>query len=269
MQPLAVALPQAAPPNSTPAQRAAAPSVCPLCGSLGIQGWKTPRHYPLAEVQFCQCPAGRAAEAAERAKAAERASAKLAAAFTAAGIPAHFRGFTIETLVAAAGDDPDKARAIEVAQALVQTGLYAGKRGAFFFGPYGSGKTGLLTPVLRHYLDQGHSGLWIEYADFCSEIQRKYGQGDEADKALDLVRSVDWLLMDDVGDAARSGQETDDKRKLLYQIVNSRHDHMRPMLLTSNLSPDQFANQFGARTFERVLESCAIVKIAGRNLRRG
>jgi DNA replication protein DnaC len=268
MQPLAAVLPAAAPTANNTPPAAVMSAVCPLCGGLGLQGWKTPRHYPLAEVQFCACAAGQAAHAAERAKSAAAHQQRLAAAFTRAGIPSHFHGLTIDTLAAAAGDDPDKATAIAVARAMLATGHYAGKPGVYLFGEYGCGKTGVLTPVLRHYLDQGHTGLWLEYYDFCAEIQSKYGQGDEADKALDLVRSVDWLLMDDVGDAARTSPETDDKRRLLYQIINHRHNHVRPMLITSNLTPDRFVAQFGARTFERILESCAIVKIAGRNLRR-
>lgn len=269
MQPLAAALPAAAPTNNTPPAPATRPAVCPLCGGLGIQGWKTPRHYPLAEVQFCACPVGQAAAAAERAKAAANHQKRLAATFSRAGIPSHFAGMTVDTLAQLTGDDPDKAKAIAVARELLATGHCAGKPGVFLFGEYGCGKTGVLTPVLRHYLDAGHTGLWLEFYDFCAEIQSKYGQGDESDRALDLVRSADWLLMDDVGDAARTAPETDDKRRLLYQIVNHRHNHVRPMLITSNLGPDRFVSQFGARTFERIAESCAIVKIAGRNLRRG
>lgn len=270
MQQLANALPSAVPTTNTiplaPARPA--PETCPLCGNLGIVGWKTPRHYPLSEVQFCECQAGQRAQAAERAKATKVQQERLQQAFTRAGIPAHFHGLTIDTLAALAGNDAEKAKAIEVARTMVDQGMYQGKPGVFLSGPYGCGKTGVLTPVLRHWLDQGHSGLWIEFYDFCEEIQRKYGQGDEASQAMDLVRSVDWLLMDDIGDTARLTPETDDKRKLLYQIVNHRHNHVRPMLITTNLGPDQFVTQFGARTFERIIESCAMVYIGGRNLRR-
>jgi DNA replication protein DnaC len=270
MQQLATALPGAVPTTNTMplAPARPAPETCPLCGNLGIMGWKTPRHYPLSEVQFCECPAGQRAQSAERAKAAATQQDKLKAAFTRAGIPAHFHGLTIDTLAAVAGDDPDKTKAIEVARTMVEQGMYQDKPGVFLFGSYGCGKTGVLTPVLRHWLDQGHSGLWIEFYDFCEEIQSKYGKGDEASQAMDLVRSVEWLMMDDIGDVARKDLETDDKRKLLYQIVNHRHNHVRPMLITSNLTPGEFTAQFGARTFERIAECCAVVKIGGRNLRR-
>ncbi len=244
------------------------PAVCVFCGGLGIVGWKTPRHYPANEVQFCECEAGQRYKAAEHQALTEKKQQRLAATFSHAGIPAHFHGLTIDTLAELAGDDPGKAKAIEAARSMVETGYYVGKPGIYLFGEYGCGKTGVLTPVLRHYLDKGHSGLWMEFYDFTEEIQSKYGKGDEASQAMDEVRSVEWLLMDDVGDVARNGAETDDKRKLLYQIVNHRHNHVRPMLITSNLSPDKFAAQFGTRTLERIIESCAVVRIAGRNLRR-
>jgi DNA replication protein DnaC len=245
------------------------PNTCVLCGGLGIIGWKTPRHYPMSEIQFCDCAVGQQCKANELRKTAEKRQTQIAATFTRAGIPAHFHGLTIDTLVEVVGDDPDKQKAIEAAKSMVETGYYANKPGIFLFGEYGCGKTGVLTPVLRHYLDQGHTGLWMEFYDFTEEIQSKYGKDDEASRAMDLVRSIEWLLMDDVGDVGRNGQETDDKRKLLYQIVNHRHNHVMPMLITSNLAPDRFATQFGTRTFERIVESCAIVRIGGRNLRRG
>lgn len=244
------------------------PAVCVFCGGQGIVGWKQPRNYPLNEVQFCDCEAGQRFKAAEQRKLTEKHQAQLGATFTRAGIPAHFHGLTIDTLAELVGDDPGKAKAIEAARSMIATGYYAGKPGIYLFGEYGCGKTGVLTPVLRHFLDQGHSGLWMEFYDFTEEIQSKYGKGEEASQAMDLVRGVEWLLMDDVGDAARNNPETDDKRRLLYQIVNHRHNHVRPMLITSNLPPDRFAAQFGERTLERIIESCALVRISGRNLRR-
>jgi len=57
-------------------------------------GWKTPRHYPLAEVQFCTCEVGvQVFEQARRNEAARR-QRQLDATFAAAGIPEHFRGMT-------------------------------------------------------------------------------------------------------------------------------------------------------------------------------
>ena len=231
-------------------------------------GWKTPRHYPLAEVQFCTCEVGvQVFEQARRNEAARR-QRQLDATFAAAGIPEHFRGMTIDSLYQVAANDPGKREGIAAARELIETGLTDGKKGLYLYGGFGMGKTGVLTPILRHYLDNGLTGLWIEFYDFTDEVQSRYRSNAEetAQKAVTQAQEVDILLLDDVGNT-RGGQETDDKSKILYQVINARHNHARPMLITSNLTPDEFRNQFGSRTWERIGESCRVVKMAGTNLR--
>ena len=61
--------------------------------------------------------------------------------------------------------------------------------------------------------------------------------------------------------------ETDDRRRIIYQLINYRHNHDLPMLITTNLNGQQLADQFGGRTVERIIESCAWVKMEGQNLR--
>jgi DNA replication protein DnaC len=252
----------------------AAEGVCVRCGDLGVIGWKTPYNYPIAEVQFCDCIVGQQVEATARRNASARQQRRLEETFARAGIPAHFQGLTIETLTGLAGRDPEKTDALAAARSMVETGYANGKPGVFLFGEYGAGKTGALSPVLRHYLDRGHTALWLEFYDFVDEIQSKYGAGgDAADAAMQIARNVDWLLLDDVGDLHRADRatgfaETADRQRLLYQLVNYRHNHVKPMLITSNLPPDKFVQQFGPRTFERIAESCAVTRIGGRNLRR-
>lgn len=241
---------------------------CSACGDLGVLGWKTPRHYPLAEVEFCACPHGVAAlDAAKRADAAKR-QRQLDAMFAAAGIPQHFRGMTVDSLYQAAGSDPDKRDGITAARELVETGFTRGKNGLYVFGPYGVGKTGVVTPILRNYVDNGLTGLWIEFYDFTDEVQSRYRSNAEetAQAAVKQAQEVDMLLLDDVGNP-KSGEETQDRSKILYQVVNARHNHARPMLITSNLTPDEFVKQFGARTWERISESCRVIRMGGRNLR--
>jgi hypothetical protein len=39
------------------------------------------------------------------------------------------------------------------------------------------------------------------------------------------------------------------------------------MLISSNLAPDEFAQQLGSRTYDRIADSCRVVKMEGKNLR--
>lgn len=232
-------------------------------------GWKSPWSYPLHEVTFCECETGARALAYWQQKTSEQQQAKLAKLFESAGVPIRFRDLTVDTLPT----DPGKAPAVAAARTMIEQGHIDGKRGLLLVGPYGTGKTGLLTPVLRYWLDQGKSGLWIEFYDFTDQIQAAYSTGNSTD-VLDAAQSAEWILLDDVGDLQRNDRhggfaESTDKQRLLYQLINYRHNHELPMLLTSNLSPAQLAEQFGARTFERIMESCAIFEMGGRNLRKG
>ncbi len=245
---------------------------CLNCRDIGITGWKTPRHYPLSEIEFCTCPAGAVAHERALTEVASRKRAKLAEQFAQAGIPAHFQGLTLTTLRELAGSDPDKQAAITAAALFLATGSVDGKTGLYVYGSYGTGKTGLLTPVLRDYLERGKVALWIEFYDLVDTVQASYSRNDGVNP-LDSARACDVLLLDDVGDANRNAPgmgfaETADRQRILYQLVNHRHNHQLPTLITTNLTPAQFAQQFGMRTFERIGESCAIVALGGRNLRR-
>ena len=243
-------------------------SECNKCEGTGYLSWKQPDNYPIGEVEFCTCQLGRRNrqywDDSSKAKQAKR----LSAMFESAGIPPRFRDLTIESL--AAIKDPGKQSAIAAARTLVDMGYIESPKGPKFglvlSGSFGMGKTGLLTPVLRHWLDRGRSALWCEVYDFIDAIQGGYSTGN-SDAKLEAAQSADIILLDDLGDASRGGMETDDRRRIIYQLINYRHNHDLPMLITTNLNGQQLADQFGGRTVERVIESCAWVKMEGQNLR--
>jgi DNA replication protein DnaC len=246
------------------------------CGGVGIHGWKTPiAGYPLSECKFCSCEKGQAIIASYRALEAKRHQHKLQSMFVNAGIPLHFRDFTVATLMDRAKKDRDKQPAIAAALELMDKGYLLDEKttrykfGLVLSGDFGRGKTGLLSPVLRHFIEQGKSGLWIEVYDFFTEVQKGYSTGDSVEK-LEAAQRADVVLLDDLGDKARKQDafaETDDRRRILYQLVNHRHNHGLPMLITTNLTGPELGLQFGNRTLERILESCAWVNMGGKNLR--
>lgn len=248
---------------------------CTICRDDGYKGVKTPYNEPLHEVEFCDCRKGVAVKKWWYREAKKKQAAKLQQLFEVAGVPVRFRDLTIDSLQATVLCDPEKESALAAAKAMIAQGYIdvAGRRknSLILSGPYGTGKTGTATPILRYWLDQGRSGLWIEFYDFCDRVQQGYNRGDSKE-VMEAAQRADWVLLDDVGELNRDDRvtgfaETTDKQKILYQLVNYRHNHALPTLITSNLSPSQLVNQFGARTFERLLESYHIVSMGGRNLR--
>lgn len=139
-------------------------------------------------------------------------------------------------------------------------------------GEFGTGKTTLATAALKELVWQalrvGRKGVearWLKFYDFVREIQSGYSTG-TADEGMQAVQHVPLLMLDDVGDLER-GTETDNKRDLLYQVIDHRNDHLRTTILTSNLSEADFAEQFGERTFQRILEMSVMIRMKGANLR--
>lgn len=115
----------------------------------------------------------------------------------------------------------------------------------------------------------GNAAMWRKFYDFVREVQSTYSEAAEETvrRVLTRYQSTPLLLLDDVGDLTID-QQTDDRRRLLYEVLDKRNDNMLPTILTSNLSPAQFREQFGERTLERVLEMAALFNMNGRNYRK-
>lgn len=228
--------------------------------------------YPIAQCDVCDCANGQAVRRLWAVENADRQQKRLNQLFSGAGIPAHFRGFTLDTMIERAGRDPGKQAAIEAVIAFVNGGVVldrASKRykpGIILSGSFGVGKTGILTPALNRLVADGKSGLWVEVYDFLSTVQAGYASGD-SDAKLTAAQTADVILLDDLGDVDRNAEETADRRRIIYQLINHRHNESLPMLITTNCNAPQLAQQFGARTLERIMESCAWVTMAGANLR--
>jgi len=232
-----------------------------------------PWAYPSAQCEFCDCGSGLAALAFWQKKDAEGNQRELNKLFASAGIPAHFRDLTIDSMIERAGHDAGKVAAIDAVIQFKNSGRVTDpntkrlKLGVVLSGSFGCGKTGLLTPLLRHVVSEGKSGLWAEVYELIMAIQQGYSDGDSSAKLL-AAQQADVVLLDDLGDADRSREETEDRRRIVYQIINYRHNNALPMLITTNCNGAQLAKQFGGRTIERIFESCAWINMAGKNLRK-
>lgn len=138
-------------------------------------------------------------------------------------------------------------------------------------GDHGTGKTWLATATFKHLLwhSTGKSAIWTKFYDFIREVQSTYSPAAQTTvkRVLGRYQHTPILLLDDVGDLTVE-EQTEDRRRLLYEVLDKRNDEMLPTLLTSNLSPKKFQEQFGERTLERVIEMAAMYRMEGRNFRQ-
>jgi DNA replication protein DnaC len=191
-----------------------------------------------------------------------------------AEIPPRFQSAHLLRNCGAWSDDPDRAEAYAVALAFADRGLVE-ERGRdryalFLTGEFGRGKTWLASAVFKNLLAKSktRAGMWRMFHWFIREVQATYhsSSSTRSDQVIRSYQKTPLLMLDDVGDLDRA-RESEDRTRLLYEVLDYRNNYLLPTIITTNLLPAEMEAQFGARTFQRVLEMSAFVEMGGANLR--
>ena len=171
----------------------------------------------------------------------------------ASAIPARYRGVSFERPPVT---DMDRAavRAVRRYVDDLEQNLAAG-RSVWLMGDVGTGKTTLAMLIARSALEAGHSVAIYSLPKLLARIRRTYQAEAGEDDYLgffERLTSVDLLHLDDLG----AQRDTDWVTEQLYAIVNQRYEDGRAVTVTSNVLPDQAAEQIGDRTVSRLTEMC-------------
>lgn len=136
------------------------------------------------------------------------------------------------------------------------------KSGLFIYGGYGTGKTGLAVSALKTHIEREVAGGWFYVvSDLLEQTRRSYG-GEGADP-LQEVRGRGFVVLDDLG----AERPTEWVQERLFQLINHRHGHFLPTIITSNLDMAHIAGALGERIAGRLTEMCIVVEVEGRDLR--
>ena len=119
-------------------------------------------------------------------------------------------------------------------------------------GDVGTGKTTLAMLVSKAALDAGRTSAIYSLPRLLNVLRDTIDEQDGVIDLLDRLTAVDLLHIDDVGAENR----TDWALEELYSIVNSRYEDERSIVITTNLQPDELAEQITARTVSRLVEMC-------------
>ncbi len=146
----------------------------------------------------------------------------------------------------------------------LEDNLVAG-RGLWLFGQVGTGKTTLAMIVSKAALDAGRSVAIYSMPRLLNEIRRTYEEGNDSSytELLDRLAQVDLLHVDDLG-AEKSSPWVLEQ---LYAIVNARYEAQRSMVITTNLSHSELADQITPRTVSRLQEMCEQIPLLGEDRR--
>jgi len=140
------------------------------------------------------------------------------------------------------------------------------KRGLYFFGSFGVGKSHLLVSLYRIIVskEDDSSPDVVYYVSFENAIKELRSREKEySQEYLELLCECGWLFLDDLSVVPIK----DYSAEALRTIINSRYESKLPTCFAANLDPTSLEN-LHPHAGSRIRGMCEIVRIIGRDRRR-
>lgn len=139
----------------------------------------------------------------------------------------------------------------------------AEKNGLIVCGSCGTGKTHLAAAIANSLADEGVSVLFDTFGGHLEKLKEEFNTNGEL-KYLNFMKNVDLLILDDVG----KEKQTEWSESVMFGIINSRYESMKPVIITSNFSQDELEEYFGSACYSRLIEMCYALNTKGEDYRR-
>jgi DNA replication protein DnaC len=138
-------------------------------------------------------------------------------------------------------------------------GYRSGARHGFtILGDHGSGKTWEAMALARALLVEDRIPVQTVTAPELLEVLRPGGSGD-----IGQFKVAPVLVLDDLG----TEKVTDWVDEQLYTIAGFRASRTLPMIITSNLKPDEIKKRYDARLVQRLFGGSVLLRIEGESIR--
>ncbi|WP_373325662.1 ATP-binding protein [Sporomusa paucivorans] len=154
-----------------------------------------------------------------------------------------------------------------------------GGLGVMLYGKPGTGKTHLAAAIVNARLASGNQAVFVTVPELLSDIRDTIGRGDDTSELLDIVKSVDLLVMDDMGTERMTAWVCEQ----LFSVVNARLMRKKQTVVTTNYTPSELIARMairdrhgnidddlpGKRIVSRLTEMCQKVELRGKDQRLG
>lgn len=135
------------------------------------------------------------------------------------------------------------------------------------YGGTGLGKTFLCNCIAKEVLDKGYTVLYFTAGQlFKMAEDARFGRNDEdtPPSYMEEVLSVDLFIIDDIGTEFSTILSSSE----LFHILNTRMLCRRPVILSTNLKPEDLVAQYSDRLVSRLTGEYTILKFFGEDIRK-
>lgn len=191
------------------------------------------------------------AKEAEERLAADRRRAELLSMIGRAAVPERFAGRTLDNFNAST---PEQHVALEISKEFARNfekHLRNGS-GLVFSGMPGTGKSHLAISILQAIMPQ-HCGLYTTCMRLIRDVRGTWRRDSDRSESevLRMFSTVPLLVLDEIG--VQYG--TDGEQTILFEVLDSRYQEMKPTILLTNQDKNGFKEYIGERSFDRLRES--------------
>lgn len=204
--------------------------------------------------------------AAEETENARKAVENWERKIKAANIPLRYKSCSFDT-VKLRGVPLDCRTLFEQAEEYAERfGEYAKEgRGLIFAGSPGRLKTSLAVAVMQKVMRDGKLAYFISMPELLDTLMSLSQNRDREElvKFEEKIRNVGLLVLDDFGAEYPSGWVLNK----VDAIITARYNNLKPIIITTNLRPDEMKERYVARVIDRLRSAYVMVIAEGESLR--
>ncbi len=141
--------------------------------------------------------------------------------------------------------------------------------GFLLFGGVGNGKSHLAAAVVNALIPQGVSAVFQAVPDLLRRFRATYGEDSKVkeEQLMDALAETELLVLDDLG----AEKWTEYSEAQLYQVIDTRYRHKRPLIVTTNLGlvkEPLLEAYIGPRALDRLIEMCDLIEVTAPSYRK-
>lgn len=135
------------------------------------------------------------------------------------------------------------------------------------YGNTGVGKTFLTNCIAKELLDQSHTVVYLTSLKLFDILETYKFDRDmsysEKNATVSYIMDSDLLIIDDLGTELNNSFTSSQ----LYQCIDTRLNHKRSTIISTNLSFDDLREQYSERIFSRLTSNYTLLKLTGDDIR--